>query len=281
MNLKGLVAKHFLSSLSPDTKYAARRMCEDAVPSLAFALNKPRQRQTRRALVKCQSVEDLMSFTQRYLGVGSVQHLAEIDHTLKYLQSTSPRVVCEIGTEHGGTTLLLSHMLPQVELLIGVDLYIKHAPHLHVLKPHGQKLRLLCGSSYSPTMVGRVLKTLCGRKIDVLFIDGDHRYDGVKKDFLLYRHLVRDGGFIVFHDIVPDHGRRFAKPTLAWAGGVPLLWERLKTFYDYHEFVQDGSQDGLGIGVLRYSSEVLVPHTFIESQDDATAYPYLERVKTC
>jgi hypothetical protein len=37
-------------------------------------------------------------------------------------------------------------------------------------------------------------------KIDVLFIDGDHTYEGVKKDFDLYSNLLSENGIIVIHD---------------------------------------------------------------------------------
>ena len=35
---------------------------------------------------------------------------------------------------------------------------------------------------------------------DILFIDGDHTYQGVKMDFGMYQDLVKPGGFIVFDD---------------------------------------------------------------------------------
>jgi hypothetical protein len=37
-------------------------------------------------------------------------------------------------------------------------------------------------------------------KIDVLFIDGDHTYEGVKKDFDLYSTILNDDGIIFIHD---------------------------------------------------------------------------------
>lgn len=37
-------------------------------------------------------------------------------------------------------------------------------------------------------------------KIDVLFLDGDHSYEGVKKDFELYSTILSDNGIIIFHD---------------------------------------------------------------------------------
>jgi hypothetical protein len=37
-------------------------------------------------------------------------------------------------------------------------------------------------------------------KIDLLFIDGDHSYEGVKKDFDLYTKLLSDSGLVILHD---------------------------------------------------------------------------------
>lgn len=43
------------------------------------------------------------------------------------------------------------------------------------------------------------LKTLVN-DIDILFIDGDHTYNGVKMDFEIYSPLVKNGGYIIFDD---------------------------------------------------------------------------------
>jgi hypothetical protein len=37
-------------------------------------------------------------------------------------------------------------------------------------------------------------------KIDILFIDGDHSYDGVKEDFTLYTNLLTENGVVIIHD---------------------------------------------------------------------------------
>jgi len=37
-------------------------------------------------------------------------------------------------------------------------------------------------------------------KLDFIFIDGDHSYEGVKKDFELYSQLLTDKGIIIIHD---------------------------------------------------------------------------------
>ena len=53
--------------------------------------------------------------------------------------------------------------------------------------------------------------------IDLLFIDGDHRHEGVMADWLLYHNLVRDGGIIAFHDAVAKVDR----------SGVPKFLKKL------------------------------------------------------
>jgi hypothetical protein len=40
-------------------------------------------------------------------------------------------------------------------------------------------------------------------KFDLIWIDGDHSYDGCKKDFLDWFPLLENGGFVLFHDSAP------------------------------------------------------------------------------
>jgi hypothetical protein len=42
-------------------------------------------------------------------------------------------------------------------------------------------------------------------KIDVLFIDGNHSYEGVKIDFELYSKIMSDNGIIIIHDTDEDY----------------------------------------------------------------------------
>jgi predicted O-methyltransferase YrrM len=96
----------------------------------------------------------------------------------------------------------------------------------------------------------RILK---GKRFDMLFIDGDHSYEGVRRDHEQYESLVRDGGLIAFHDIVPD--QRDAEGVLlhenCYAGGVHRYWAEIKDQYSHWEFVESWNQNGFGIGVLR------------------------------
>ncbi|MEJ8545123.1 class I SAM-dependent methyltransferase [Brevibacillus borstelensis] len=48
--------------------------------------------------------------------------------------------------------------------------------------------------------------TECPDPIAALFIDGDHRYEGVKQDILLYTPKVAKNGIIAFHDYMHAEG---------------------------------------------------------------------------
>ena len=43
------------------------------------------------------------------------------------------------------------------------------------------------------------------RSYDVILIDGDHSYNGIKSDFLNYHSLAKHGGYIVFDDYQPEY----------------------------------------------------------------------------
>ncbi len=62
--------------------------------------------------------------------------------------------------------------------------------------------------------------------IDLLFIDGDHTYEGVKRDFALFAPHVKEFGLVVFHDTIWER-----RPDPRWARadmGVPRFVEELR-----------------------------------------------------
>lgn len=63
--------------------------------------------------------------------------------------------------------------------------------------------------------------------IDLLFIDGDHSYEGVKRDFDLFAPRVRQFGLVVFHDTLWDlrPDPRYSRADM----GVPRFVEELRT----------------------------------------------------
>ena len=64
------------------------------------------------------------------------------------------------------------------------------------------------------------------RPIDLLFIDGDHSYDGVKRDWEAFVPFVSPFGVVVFHDTLWDlrPDPRYSRPDM----GVPRFVEELR-----------------------------------------------------
>ena len=59
-------------------------------------------------------------------------------------------------------------------------------------------------------------------KIDYLHIDGDHSYEGVKKDFELYSSIMSENGIITIHDIDQNYHDTFVVTENAKKDFVPF-----------------------------------------------------------
>lgn len=102
-----------------------------------------------------------------------------------------------------------------------------------------QNMHLIRGDSHAKEVVARVRDiTQC---LDLLFIDADHSYEGVKHDFLSYSPLVRPGGIVAFHDIA-EHRQESG-------GDVPRFWNEVKMLHRHEEIIENREQ-GWGIGIL-------------------------------
>ena len=82
--------------------------------------------------------------------------------------------------------------------------------------------------------------------MDFLFIDADHTYEGVKMDFEMYSQLMRRGGIVAFHDILP-HDRKHDPDGSV---GVHRFWQEIKQIYKHTEIIKDKDQGWAGIGVI-------------------------------
>jgi len=71
----------------------------------------------------------------------------------------------------------------------------------------------ILGNTHNPETLKRLKGLLAGKPINLLFIDADHSYDSVKKDFEIYGPLTRH--IIAFHDIRTEQVH------------VRLFWEEL------------------------------------------------------
>jgi predicted O-methyltransferase YrrM len=141
---------------------------------------------------------------------GAIQHVDELTAFAKIVRRQRPKRVLEIGTAQGGMFWLLCRLAACDGFLISLDLPSddrfsggnQEALDLVPLKCAGQTVHSVLGNSHSPEMPVQISNILNGEFLDLLFIDGDHTYRGVRSDYQMYLPLVRPGGLIAFHDIV-------------------------------------------------------------------------------
>ena len=171
---------------------------------------------------------------------------SEISGLAHRVEALRPSVIVEIGVYKGGTGLIWSHLASDLVVLCDLrNLWLERSL-LQRFPAHGHpRLEILCGNSHETAFKSRLVKTLDGRPIDFLFIDGDHSLAGIRQDFADYSPLVRPGGLIACHDIVPQ--QPFPETQ------VPTFWAELKAEgkYQVEEFVEDWNQVGYGIGVVQ------------------------------
>jgi hypothetical protein len=189
---------------------------------------------------------------------GALQHRREILPFLEWAFKEPPQAVAEIGRAKGGTLALLCRAAAPGALVISLDLpggrYSGPFPFLYkggwrrpllrAMKGPGQELRLIDGDSRLPETLERFRSALGGRKLDLLFIDGDHTYEGIKSDFELYSGFVKPGGVVAFHDIQPGYEKELGV-------GVGRFWREYPLPGERREFIADPAQLSYGIGALR------------------------------
>jgi cephalosporin hydroxylase len=154
----------------------------------------------------------------------------------------------EIGIDEGGTLLLWTRVATEDALLVALDIrplgvlgrWSAWAFLRRGFARARQRVELLMPTdSHTPATLDRLRATLGGRPVDFMFIDGDHSYDGVKRDFEMYSPLVRPGGLVAFHDVVA-----------VGAPGVIRFWNELKQTHETEECAA-AIPDPYGIGVCR------------------------------
>jgi predicted O-methyltransferase YrrM len=199
------------------------------------------------------SIEVLIEkiYKSEYNFITPWQSKYEILNLCKILQKQLPKRIIEIGTANGGTLYLFSHVAQPDAFLISIDLpngrfgggfrnWRKFLFKKMVQK--NQKLKLILKNSQNLDTFLETQSLLNGEKVDFLFIDGDHTYEGVKKDFESYSKLVKPGGIIAFHDIV--------KGNPSFVGEVHKFWNEVKNNHKHMELVEEKGQEAFGIGVI-------------------------------
>lgn len=163
------------------------------------------------------------------------------------------RRILDIGTYKGGSLLHFTQLAEKNATIISIDLpysqgveyFYQTEDNIKLYKSFGveknQDIHIILQDCHLQDTYEWVKKILNRNKLDVLFIDECHDYATTKCSFDMYRQLVRKGGIIGLHDIMPSETRGFQ---------VHILWAELKKKYKCVEIYDDINQDGGGIGVV-------------------------------
>lgn len=180
---------------------------------------------------------------------GMFQHREEIEPFARWLYGQQIRDVIEIGAWKGGTAYLWGNLAPSRILSIdlpmgrfggadaGLTLEACQARNRELDRRNPLFVGIL-GDSHDPAVYRLVDYAMRGNT-DLLFIDGDHTYEGVKQDFEMYCGLVRPGGIVAFHDINDTLFHREAGVEVA------RLWHEIEG--DKQEFSIGGDWGGIGV----------------------------------
>jgi predicted O-methyltransferase YrrM len=204
------------------------------------------------------NLEDIYDFSINFENglIAPIQVKEEFIELLNILRNYNPKNILEIGTYKGGSLFCFCKALDENATIISIDLpfwgmkkYIQYDNLILELfsnfKKGNQKLFFIRGNSNNLETVNKVKEILGANKLDFIFIDGDHSYEAVKKDFELYSQFIGKGGVIAFHDILLKDG-------------TSVFWNEIKNnkqkykYTDYKEIIKDKNQQGLGIGILYF-----------------------------
>jgi len=209
----------------------------------------------RRYMADERNLNDIIDTAYAFKGFGiyrtikPTQYKEEITVFAELCQKHSPKVIVEIGTAYGGVLYILSRYLRSCKKIISMDLddrfyklgfFRKRTKFIKEFAPD-KEMHFMNGNSHDEMIEAELSKILMGEKIDLLFIDGDHSYAGVRDDFERYRKYVAPGGIIALHDV----------GQLEHVLGPPLYWKEIKQAdYKTREIIFQDAKTLWGIGVV-------------------------------
>lgn len=217
-------------------------------------LNRKRFSEALSARPQDESAEQQVTFAMNAANgfLRPMQNPVEVTELARRVREWRPKRILEIGTARGGTLYLFCQNAAPDAAIVSLDLPFGingggypewKAPVYQALAQPDQDLILIRGDSHQQASRDKVLQAVGDEPFDLIMIDADHRYEGVKRDFELYAPLVAPAGVIVLHDIL--HNRFDAEIQ------VDRFWNELKQRYETEEIVENAEQGNMGIGIVR------------------------------
>ena len=123
------------------------------------------------------------------------QQRQEVAALARLVEERAWRSIVEIGRADGGTLYLLANAAPPGSLIVSVDIAdVGPATRFQLSRfAPGRRVEIVTGDSGAQATLDRAREILGPRSLDFLFIDGDHTYAGVRRDYELWSPLVGRG----------------------------------------------------------------------------------------
>lgn len=173
----------------------------------------------------------------------AVQNPNELRDFLTLLVERRPKAVVEIGTASGGHFYCLSQVADPSALMVSIDFtggdYGRSQTNIEcklyaTFGPPGQRFEFIRQSSHFLGTLETLKGLLGGQEIELLYLDGDHSYVGIKGDYVMFEPLVAKHGLIAFHDML-----EIPKEAQEWKRGNEIsdFWQELKPQVETREFI--------------------------------------------
>ncbi len=113
-------------------------------------------------------------------------------------QLISPKIIVEIGTNFGVSAIAMALAMQESDAPTGHIYTFDVVSYKKIVNEQFEKMDVQDIITYLPFKTSDDVKDLNLDHIDMCFIDGDHTYKGVEKDYNNLKHLC---DYMVFHDI--------------------------------------------------------------------------------
>jgi predicted O-methyltransferase YrrM len=185
---------------------------------------------------------DIEHIVANGFAIGMIQADAEALEWAAFVRDViEAEVIVELGTLCGGNMYIMDRMSPP-----GLRISVDREWSLRDPKPCWPpdllnevlpELVWITGDIHAEDTLSRMQEALCNRKIDLLYVDADHSYIGTKRHVEMYGPMVKQGGYIAFHDLVNG-----------WPCGQ---YVQTQLFPRYEHWVIKSDVSPFGVGVIR------------------------------
>jgi cephalosporin hydroxylase len=176
----------------------------------------------------------------------------ELNDLIAFVKAMKFKSFLEVGSRFGGTFYRVVQAMPKTggpyvavdlpEAIFGKTGSADHLSQIKraLVKQGWTNTSILLGDSRDPAVIAAVESHA---PFDFIFIDGDHRFEGVSADFKNYGHM---GRYVGFHDI--DHYNHIKRDPRV---GVPRFWADVKKNRKDALEIIGSERRGYGVGIIK------------------------------